>query len=354
VTQLLHPGPNAIGARLGNSKFGYLDIYTNRTALGDQSGDASRAFRLVLVASLSDGSDHILTSAADGSWHMRHGPIVYDHLWHGEIYDSRQELQGWSSKPIGSFPPGSWEPAKAMSPKVGRLYPQLMQPIRKIDAFEARSETKVGSGVVFDMGQNMAGLCTLTFNPASVAAARNEGDSAEPLAIMLRLRHTEITSPNGSTFNNYYPGMEFNHASATCSMQDWYNHKWYECANQTDGYVFSVPRTGENLGTTVEYTPSFTYHGFRHVELVATQLLPGGGEGPLPASVQASFPWGAKLVAHRSHTDMPALTTLSLNGGEKSEMIGRIFNATIAAHVSNVWSIPTGTTAFSWRCHQLC
>eukprot|EP01043_Picozoa_sp_COSAG02_P031387 COSAG02_NODE_2046_length_10017_cov_3.000403_7_plen_138_part_00 len=81
VTQLLRPGPNAVGARLGNSKFGYLDIYTNRTALGDQSGDASRAFRLVLVATLSDGSEHTLASAADGSWHMRHGPIVYDHLW---------------------------------------------------------------------------------------------------------------------------------------------------------------------------------------------------------------------------------------------------------------------------------
>lgn len=94
---------------------------------------------------------------------------------------------------------------------------------------------------------------------------------------------------------------------------------------------------------TVDYTPSFTYHGFRHVELVATQLLPGGGEGPLPASLQASFPWGAKIVAHRAHTDMPPLTALNLNRGANSEMISKIFNATIAAHVSNVWSIPTGT-----------
>lgn len=348
VTQLLRPGQNAVGARLGNSKFGYLDIYTNRTALGDQSGDASRAFRLVLVATLSDGSEHILASTADGSWHMRHGPIVYDHLWHGEIYDSRQELVGWSSKPMASFPAGSWEPAKVMSPKVGRLYPQLMQPIRKVDTFEAKSQTKVGSGVVFDMGHNMAGLCTLTFNPANVAAAR---DTAEPIAIMLRLRHTEITSRNGSTFNNYYPGMEFHHASATCSMQDWYEHKWYECANQTDGYVFRVPGNGDDVGTTVEYTPSFTYHGFRHVELVATQLLPGG-EGPLPASLQASFPWGAKIVAHRAHTDMPPLTALNLNGGAKSAMIGKIFNATIAAHVSNVWSIPTGTDDPSSPSHK--
>jgi len=30
VTGLLHSGVNAVGARLGNSKWGYLDIYSNR------------------------------------------------------------------------------------------------------------------------------------------------------------------------------------------------------------------------------------------------------------------------------------------------------------------------------------
>jgi alpha-L-rhamnosidase len=131
VTSLLRPGANAVGARLGNSKFGYLDIYTNRTALGDQSGDSSRAFLLVLVATLSDGSEHTLVSTP-GGWRSRHGPIVYDHLWHGEIYDARQELDGWSAKPLASFPADSWGPARAMQPRVGRLYPQLMQPIRKV------------------------------------------------------------------------------------------------------------------------------------------------------------------------------------------------------------------------------
>ena len=36
-----------------------------------------------------------------------------------------------------------------------------------------------------------------------------------------------------------------------------------------------------------------------------------------------------------------ALTSLELNGDAKSTMIGKIFNATIAAHLSNVWGIPT-------------
>ena len=41
---------HAVGVRLGNSKWGYLDIYTNRTDAEDQSGDSTRAFRMVAVA----------------------------------------------------------------------------------------------------------------------------------------------------------------------------------------------------------------------------------------------------------------------------------------------------------------
>ena len=90
LTQLLRPA-NHIGALVGNSKWGYLDIYSNRTAAGDQSGDASRAFLLLITAVLDDGSVATLRSGA-ASWRSRHGPIVYDHMWHGEIYDARREV----------------------------------------------------------------------------------------------------------------------------------------------------------------------------------------------------------------------------------------------------------------------
>ena len=35
-------------------------------------------------------------SLADG-WKVRHGPITYDHLWHGEIYDANREVSDWAS-----------------------------------------------------------------------------------------------------------------------------------------------------------------------------------------------------------------------------------------------------------------
>ena len=101
VTQLLHSGTlNAVGARLGNSKYGYLDMFVNRSALGDQSGDSSRCFRLLLVATLADGTELTLRSDANsGDWKSRHGAIVYDHMWQGEMYDSRQEAAGGPVSP---------------------------------------------------------------------------------------------------------------------------------------------------------------------------------------------------------------------------------------------------------------
>ena len=344
VTGLLHSGVNAVGARLGNSKWGYLDIYSNRSALGDQSGDSSRAFLLLLVATLADGSEHTLTSNASGGWHTRHGPIVYDHLWHGEIYDTRQELAGWSAKPMGSFPSATaaWSPAKLMHPKVGALFPQLMQPVRRTESFApVAPPKKLNGSMAYDFGQNMAGVSTLTLDLHQVAAAAAAATFAADVVIYLRLHHTEIMHEDGSPNNNYYPGMENNHASKSCSMSDWYKRMWYECANQTDGVIFTIPGSGSDSDSTgaagvVTYSQSFTYHGFRLITLTATQLLPDGTEKALPSSLAAAFPWGAKLTAHRAHSDVEPLSSLQLNGGGASnQLIGQIFNATIASHTSS-------------------
>jgi hypothetical protein len=106
-------------------RYGYLDIYVNRTALGDQSGDSSRALRLLVVADMADGSTVTLASGPAGGWMARHGPIVYDHLWHGEIYDARQTA-------VSASP---WFAAVAMQPKAGPLRPQMMEGIKVAESF---------------------------------------------------------------------------------------------------------------------------------------------------------------------------------------------------------------------------
>jgi alpha-L-rhamnosidase len=123
LTKLLHPGRNnALGAQLGNGKWGYLDIYANRSAVADQSGDSTRAFLMLLEVSFDNGTKLRRTTqpGSEGGWYSRHGPIVYDHLWHGEIYDRRLELSPpWATAPLADYPAGSWaKPARDMRPKV--------------------------------------------------------------------------------------------------------------------------------------------------------------------------------------------------------------------------------------------
>ena len=114
-------------------------MYAKRTAAGDQSGDSTRAFRLIISITLADGttSTVVTKAGAESQWKARHGPIVYDHLWHGEIFDTGQILAPWG-------------PAKKMSPKAGRMYPQLMPPIVNF------STLKVAEFCSNDMADDMA------------------------------------------------------------------------------------------------------------------------------------------------------------------------------------------------------
>ena len=205
--------------------------------------------------------------------------------------------------------------------------------------------------VLFDFGVNMAGMSSLTFEPSALlqAAATAAAGMEAGSAVYVRLAHTEIVDEQQHAFNNYYPGMEFNHISATCSMSDWYKHGWYECANQTDGYIFELPSTDAQAQAAASYTQSFTYHGFRFVQLSATTLSASGKEAPLPPALLSEWirtvGFGAKITAHRTHTDFPTVQRISLptQGGATKEatILGQLLNATLSSHVSNAFSIPT-------------
>eukprot|EP01047_Picozoa_sp_COSAG01_P071916 COSAG01_NODE_11295_length_1964_cov_19.114745_1_plen_517_part_00 len=139
ITGLIKPGSNAIGTTVGTAKYGYLDIWCNSTAHGEQFGNSGGACMTMMahvVCNMTDGTS--VTVSSDASWQVRHGPITYNHLWHGEIYDARREVPGWVSEPLdtlvakrtlGGEAPG-WTSATTMTPMVGELSPMQMPPIR--------------------------------------------------------------------------------------------------------------------------------------------------------------------------------------------------------------------------------
>ena len=56
-----------------------------------------------LVVTLSDGSTQI--NSIDDSWSYNFGPIRDAEIYHGEYYDSRFNIPGWSIQ-ISMHPPG--------------------------------------------------------------------------------------------------------------------------------------------------------------------------------------------------------------------------------------------------------
>lgn len=72
---------------------------------------------------------------------------MYDHLYNGEIYDARLEapIAGGTAAGVGS-------PVRVMSPSVGQLVPQLIEPIRVVNTIAAQGITKFDTGCPADSG----------------------------------------------------------------------------------------------------------------------------------------------------------------------------------------------------------
>lgn len=230
VTQLLRAGANTIGLWLGTCQYGYIGSFC---VLGAAACNA-----LLLKLSIVDAAGRRWAFVSDertGAWRVMQGPVVAESLYHGEQYDARLELPDWN-RPEGGRSQ-AWSRAQPRRPSVGRLSALLMPPIAEQEVVRpVRCYPTMPGHVVCDMGDNIAGYTRIL---------RVRGAAGDTIV----LSHAEITYPDGSIQNVYAcgPGL---------SQPDGGN-----CANQTDRFILRGAPEGES------YTPSFTYHGFRYVDV---------------------------------------------------------------------------------------
>jgi len=244
VTSLLKEGGNAIGAMLGNGWYkgplawtDHYCLYGNRQAL-----------LLQLHVEYEDGSEQTVLS--DGSWRTAGGPILNSDLYHGETYDARAELPGWSR---AGFDDSSWETVETVGRDYGVLVPQENDPVRKIDEIRPIEVLKTPLGeTVLDLGQNMVGW--LKF--------RVQGEAGREVI----LHHAEVLDADG----NFY----------TENLR---------AAKQEIRYVL------KGGGTPETYEPRFSFQGFRYVRLTG-----------FPEPVRAEDFVGVVL-----HTDMASTGSFS-------------------------------------------
>lgn len=270
VTALVQPGDNAVGAYLAP---GWYSTPLEWIGQGNNYGDTPNALKAQLRITYTDGTvDWIAT---DESWKADISPITSAEIYNGETYDARRLQAGWDT---ASFSDTKWHPVSLIHPHEPEIVWQSFQPIRAAQLLQAKSMINPRPGVfIYDFGQNFAG----------VPRIRVEGKAGTDV----RLRFGELLNPDGTLY-----------------VENLRN------AKATDHYILA--------GKGVEaYQPSFTFHGFRYME------ISGLTDAPSLSAVQA--------VA--LNTDAPPTARLKTG----NEMVNHLWSNILWGQRSNFLSVPT-------------
>ena len=225
VTSLLREGANALGVMLGNGWYNQNLVWSADMAYGTPRLWAE------LTVRMADGSSLVIRT--DESWRCADGPVVSNNIYAGETCDARLEIPGWN---LPGFVDRAWSPVTLAEPPGGRLEPQNLPPIRRIEELKPVALREVQPGLfVADLGQNFSGWVRIRVQ----AAAGTE----------IRLKFAEAVFPDG----------RIDTASTGVFATK---------VEQVDTYICK----GE--GTEI-WEPRFTYHGFRYVEITGWPGRPG-------------------------------------------------------------------------------
>ncbi|MBN1557870.1 MAG: family 78 glycoside hydrolase catalytic domain [Lentisphaerae bacterium] len=227
LTGRITPGANTLGVVLGN---GWYNCHTSELWHFDKASwrDYPKLW-LELQIERQRGAHEVIVSDTD--WKVGDGPIRFDGLRNGEVYDAREERPGWDR---AGYDDADWEHAVIVPPPGGLLEEQTSPPCKVMDTLVPQSVNALRPGVaVYDLGQNMAGWAQL----------RVEG-CARGTEIVLR--YGERLKDNGDVDQS---GIGLFIKSGDV---------------QTDRYI------AKGGGETWE--PRFVYHGFRYVRV---EGLPG-------------------------------------------------------------------------------
>ncbi|MET8318543.1 family 78 glycoside hydrolase catalytic domain [Micromonospora sp. NPDC005189] len=273
VTSQLRSGDNALGAMLGDGWYsGSIawfgsDIYGSRPHLSAQ-----------LQIDYTDGRSE--TIGTDGSWRATAGPFLQSDLIHGETYDARRLPTGWDT---AGFDDSGWSAATVDDvDATDRIVAQVDPPVRVTQELPARALTEPTPGTwIFDLGQNMVGKVRLKVNG--------------PAGTTVRIRHAEVLNPDGTAY--------------TANLRS---------ARATD--LYTLRGGGDEV-----YQPTFTFHGFRYVELTG-----------LPAKPDLSSVTGLVM-----HTDGELTSEFETSNA----MVNKLHSNITWGQRGNFLSIPTDTPA---------
>lgn len=281
VTSALRKGENVVATVLGN---GFYNAAAPVATWDFERARWRNRARMVMEIHVQHTDGTVTVIPSDDSWKTAIGPHVYNNIYSGETYDARKEWRGWND---AGFDDGAWKPAVLTQAPSPQLVSQTMPPMRITDEVPAVAMQAFGDTVfVFDMGVNLTGVCRINLRGQA--------------GTKVTLTHGELLKDNGRiemrNLDIYYKPIK-------------------DIAFQTDTYFMK----GKSEET---FTPEFTYHGFRYVEVRSDRPIKLAKE-----DVTALF----------IHTDLERVGQFSCS----NELLNKIWAATNQSYVGNLHSIPT-------------
>jgi len=246
VTKHLHKGTNAIGAILGEGWYAGRLGWEKWTPTGRKPH---------LLAQLEvTHEDGTTTIATDSNWKATDkGPIRFSGIYDGEIYDARMHLGQWDT---AGFDDSSWRPVTTEKLAADIiLAPKRHHPVRITQKIPAIAVTEPEPGrFVFDLGQNIVGWPILT-----IPVIQDQ---------VINVRYAELLEKNGTLYTA--------------------NYRSAKSAN-----TYTAATNG-----TATWHPTFTFHGFRYVELSG-----------FPAGTRPNKEWITGAVLHSDFPNSGSFTS---------------------------------------------
>ncbi len=291
VTELLQQEQNVIAVHLGSGWYDE-DIafsgWKNPDAKGAEKQRKSYSFgEPTFIAQLeltyTDGTRQVI--ASNEKWLSYPSATVKEGIFSGELYDGRKAISNWHQLDSNDELFSEWQVAKVLNNwPTKELEPQLLPPIRAVKPMKAKQILQPKENVwVFDFGQNFTGIPTLHLDKLQL----KEGQG-----VYLRFAEWEDGKGNISQLSG---------------------GGWATNLNAVDGYIAGK----ENPSS---WTPSFTWHGFRYIEITGLEQAP---------SIDAV---SAQLV--RSDVERVGQFNSS------DPLVNRIHHTALWSYESNLMSVP--------------
>ncbi|MFC1782051.1 family 78 glycoside hydrolase catalytic domain [Planctomycetota bacterium] len=252
VTDQIQTGDNCLGVTVGNGWYnplpmkmwGWLNLREHLTI-----GRPRFIAQLDIV--FTDGSETSIVS--NENWKVAPGPVLRNNIYLGEVYDARRELPGWDQP---GFNDSAWSKAKLATEPLGPLQAQPLPPIKVTHILKPVKILEPKKGIfIFDMGQNFSGWARLKLDV--------------PEGTKITLRYGELLNKDG-TLNpltsvcGQIKGRSTDEQGNLINVGD---PVAPAVAWQSDTYI------AKENGSEV-YTPRFTFHAFRYVEVTGLPEKP--------------------------------------------------------------------------------